>query len=134
MTRQTRRNAVYLAGVIAVLITPATAEDYTSSLHFQDSCQKLVRLDPQNSSVSSDNALAAGECLGFATGASQALGAFQILSKNTGSICLPLQNGSNIEYVKVWLKYLDNHPEELHLPAFVSFAAAQHEAFPCANN
>ena len=46
------------------------------------------------------------------------------------SFCIP-QNGTNGQYLQVFLKYLDEHPEELHKPANFILHEAFSKAFPC---
>ncbi|MGB9202746.1 MAG: Rap1a/Tai family immunity protein [Terriglobales bacterium] len=71
----------------------------------------------------------AGLCVGF-------LDAFRQLSRmlpspsNTRLECLPEGVGQE-QFIRVILKYLDEHPEKLHLPAAQIVYDAANEAFPC---
>jgi hypothetical protein len=44
--------------------------------------------------------------------------------------CLP-QEGTNGQYLQVFLKYLDQHPEELHKAAAFLLVESLRAAFPC---
>jgi len=46
------------------------------------------------------------------------------------SFCLP-ETGTNGQYLQVLVKYLDEHPEELHKPAAFLLREAFNKAFPC---
>ncbi len=44
--------------------------------------------------------------------------------------CFP-DNITNDQIMKVFVKYLDDHPEELHKPAAVLLVESMEKAFPC---
>jgi Rap1a immunity proteins len=44
--------------------------------------------------------------------------------------CLP-EKSTNDQILKVFVKYLDDHPEELHKPAALLLIQAMVKAFPC---
>jgi len=46
------------------------------------------------------------------------------------SFCLPDQV-TNDQIIKIFVKYLDDHPEELHQPASLLLVTSMRKAFPC---
>lgn len=48
-----------------------------------------------------------------------------------GIYCVPSQGIENDQLVRVVKKYLDEHPEDLHLTARILVLLALREAFPC---
>jgi len=46
------------------------------------------------------------------------------------SFCMPA-TVTNDQIVKIFIKYLDEHPEELHQPASLLLATSLRKAFPC---
>jgi hypothetical protein len=69
--------------------------------------------------------LAGGLCVRFIDGYRQPP------SANLKLLCPP-DGVSNGQLVKVFVKYLDQHPEKLHLPAVQLVYDATNDAFPCA--
>ncbi len=68
-----------------------------------------------------------GYFLGFASG-------IQIMKymndSMTSRVCLP-GNSEVGQWERVFLKYIDQHPEELHLPMTIVVWSSLAEAFPC---
>ena len=101
-------------------VQPARA--YSTGKDLQEWC--TAALDKQ-----SQSGARAGLCLGF-------LDAFRQLSRmlasppNTKLECLPAGVGQE-QFIRVILKYVDQHPEKLHLPAAQIVYDAANEAFPC---
>ncbi len=62
-------------------------------------------------------------CRGYVTGSADTL-------TNTGKICAPRQ-ATDIQAVAVVRKYLQQHPERLHLPAASLVRHSLMDAFPC---
>jgi hypothetical protein len=46
--------------------------------------------------------------------------------------CIPAEGISNDQAAKVFMKWANEHPEQLNESARMSFLIALHEAFPCA--
>lgn len=70
-------------------------------------------------------------CLGFVDGFLQGIGLYEgILGIPNTIVCIPA-GSSPLERIKVFLKYIDMHPEELHLRAAAVLGPAFSEAFPC---
>lgn len=76
------------------------------------------------------NEVAAGIGLGYVMGIADGIHAATTAGNNR-LVCNPprVTYGQQASITK---KYLDNHPEHLHLPASFIVAAALNEAFPCA--
>lgn len=66
-------------------------------------------------------------CIGIVTGVGQTL----VLVKSEYKTCFPEHGIANGQAARIVVKYLENHPQHLHLPAgaltFVAFEAA----YPC---
>ena len=71
-------------------------------------------------------------CVRYVEGAMDAYDTMQGLSWSNPSkwICAP-DNMQVEQAVRVFLKYADNHPEDLHYPAANVVWLAMHDAFPC---
>jgi hypothetical protein len=77
------------------------------------------------------NMTAAFVCLSWVSGAVQAASGTVSLEREKPDYCTPEFGGSTGQYVAVYLKYLRDHPEKLHLPSIYLFHQAMAEAFPC---
>jgi hypothetical protein len=53
----------------------------------------------------------------------------KVLSRMRG--CWPEEGLSTRQRRKIWMKYLENNPRTLHLPANITYLYAMREAFPC---
>ena len=103
----------------------ATAEEFINN------CKAVENVDPVNKVVPLKDVQEVGLCLG-------AIGAFVDLDTLDSGIakhpthgwCVP-DNASGAQLAKVIVKYGNDHPQELHLPAVVVVANAFLAAFPC---
>ena len=77
------------------------------------------------------NSTAALICLGWINGAVQAASDTVSLEKEKPDYCTPKFGGSTGQYTAVYMKFLRDHPEKLHLPAIYLFHQAMAQAFPC---
>jgi Rap1a immunity proteins len=96
-----------------------------------DQCTQVVKTEPLDKT---SEAFDAGYCLGVMQGItsiSQLL--FFEMEKNgvPKLFCLPKQGFSHEQMVRVVLKYLNDHPEHLHIYAIALITRALVEAFPC---
>jgi hypothetical protein len=108
----------------------ASAETITGA-HIQDQCEKT-----SNGTEPFSN----GFCAGFIDGVLEAQvmwevfeskGSVGTLKRNPQlSFCLPAEV-TNGQVVKIFTKYLDDHPEELHEPAALLLVTSLRKAFPC---
>jgi hypothetical protein len=111
-----------LAVVFLCLISCARpAKAYMNGNDLHNYCS--AALDKQSQAGSR-----AGLCLGFLDAYRQ-LAVMLPVSANF-KLCLPEGVGQE-QLIKVLVKYLDRHPEELHLPAAQLVYDATTEAFPC---
>jgi hypothetical protein len=92
----------------------------TTGQQIQIKCKELMNYQDLS------HAFSAGFCGGFIDGVIDS----QTMQGRAPSFCLP-QKGSNGQYVQVFLKYLDNHPQELHKPAALLLVESLVKAFPC---
>jgi hypothetical protein len=51
----------------------------------------------------------------------------------TLAVCAP-PNSTAAQFVKVFMRYVERHPEEAHLPFAAVVLYALKDAFPCASN
>ena len=52
------------------------------------------------------------------------------MSGEQSSVCIP-STASTGQHIRVVVKYLNEHPAELHLPEFTLVERALREAYPC---
>ena len=115
-------------------------------------CGAALRLIDQTGTLSAEETLAAMQCLGFVRGATLALLSEQQWSsflEKQGLRCkseeseLPLEKmrqakrtcipdkATSVQAIRVIVKYLQDHPAELHKADFELLATALQLAFPC---
>lgn len=95
--------------------------------------EKCRALDQGNA----DKPVEVGFCAGFMTAAHEMLGVWragdEALSRSHYTLaeaCIPPE-ATKGQLVKVFLKYLDDHPELLHERAILLYLTAMQKAFPC---
>ena len=93
------------------------AGDGSELLHI---CQTYLDEDQMKESISS------GFCIGFLHGVSSTTAIFPELFR----VCIP-DGVSSDQLVRVVIKYLEDHPAELHEQELVLTVLAFREAFPC---
>jgi hypothetical protein len=115
-----RMLSLALLFVFGICAQPAKA--YSTGKDLQEWCSAAIDKQLQSGAR-------AGLCVGF-------LDAFRQLSRmlpsqpNVKLECLP-DGGGQEQFIRVILKYLDQHPEKLHLPAVQIVYDAANEVFPC---
>jgi len=78
-----------------------------------------------------DNAEKGNQCFGYIQGLEDAQTLF-VSSKHMKAIwCIPKKNITATQLVRVVTKYLQEHPEELHLSGASTAGVALIDAFPC---
>jgi Rap1a immunity proteins len=119
---------------LCLLARPAVADITASSaLEMESSCKFIdtapLRLD---GTIGIPDTSRAGYCWGaFAAIQQLSLAADHESGAKTLEICRPA-NSTEAQYIKIFLRYVERHPEEAHLLfAQVALYALQ-EAFPCA--
>ncbi len=111
-----------LALLCVLVISAKSASAYSTGKDLQEWC--TAALDKQLQSGAR-----AGLCVGF-------LDAFRQLSQmlpsppNSRLECLPEGVGQE-QFIRLILRYIERHPEKLHLPAAQIVYDAANEAFPC---
>jgi len=98
------------------------ARAHTNGNDLRDYCG--AALDKQNQAGAR-----AGLCVGFLDAYRQ-LAVMLPASANLKLLCLPDGIGQE-QLIRVLIKYLDQHPEKLHLPAAQLVYDATNDAFPC---
>lgn len=107
---------VLLAGLAVAQQTGHT----TTGTDFRDQCEAAIHHETD---------IKAGLCIGFLN-AYQQLAEMLPPSASVKLECWP--NGATpVQIAKIVTKYLDAHPEKLHLPAAQLIYDATYEAFPC---
>lgn len=72
-----------------------------------------------------------GYCFGFMNSFVQT-SMFTEVSMQPLDICFPFdEKFTTKQLIRIWVKYLKNHPEQLHEPAVLLAARAFKQAFPC---
>lgn len=119
--------------IIAIWVTfgealPASAQ--ANNLMMQSgsdalaTCGRWESRDPNDSTAS-------WVCLAWINGATQAANSTISYVDQKPTYCTPRVGGSVGQYVAVFVRYLREHPERLHLPAIYLYHQSMAEAFPC---
>jgi hypothetical protein len=100
----------------------------TTGEEIQSKCKQIVERTPSFSS---------GFCAGFVDGVIETQSMWEVweakgtIVRNPHlSFCLP-EGATNDQIVKIFVKYLDDHPEELHEPASLLLVTSLRNVFPC---
>jgi hypothetical protein len=78
-------------------------------------------------------AVDAGYCFGMMDGVMQSNDALKLLTSNKGCFCLPEGGIQKEEGIRIVVKYLEDHPAELHYGEWAMAYTALRNAFPCAD-
>ena len=119
---------------LTVFSTAARAENTGNNL--LESCQKAVRFFDNNGGPS-DDVFQAGWCFGWVSSIlehSQMSIQWRGVTKSDDTFlefCLPTEGIPVIQGVRVLVKYLQDHPEQLHENAMGLTIAAFKNSFPC---
>jgi hypothetical protein len=114
---------------LALSSTPSHAQK--TGIELQHECQAVL---VTNRTV--DEAVNAAHCLGYISGVAYSMTMWEMGNKDKRvaleyvPACLP-DSGTNEEYVKVVLHYLDGHPNQLHESYGLVVFFAFHDAYPC---
>lgn len=76
------------------------------------------------------NFIAASRCFGYLEGITSTSFLYQRRGTET-LFCLPENSIQNIEATKIVVKYLENHPEQLHKHKLILAIDAFTQAYPC---
>jgi hypothetical protein len=123
------KRIILLAVVIAVASLPAYAQskgmDTTDGL--VSACRLYSSLQAFGN-ANSDKYTQAGFCIGYMAGFAHASSL-----ATTPTFCLPPTINLG-EVVRAFVKYVDEHPQELNVSAKVSVSHALQSAYPCKEN
>jgi Rap1a immunity proteins len=104
------------------------------AVHAADNVMDGNRLLEQCTEVESHpSSFYSGMCIGFVSGTQSGYLVAHAWSDGKTSICMP-KEVTNGQSVKIVVKYLKDHPEELHLAAESLVLRAFNGAFPCGDN
>ncbi len=94
-------------------------------------CRAVLSADLDKMQAPADAMWPIGSCLGFLNGViDMATIAREESPKTAQFFCIP-RTVTGAQLAKVFVKYSDNHPEQLHLPAAVIVVLSFKDAFPC---
>ena len=80
---------------------------------------------------STSNAMGIGFCLGLMHGITHSNALYQVMAPGKELLCLPKSGVNNGQAARVVLRYLRDHPEQLHENDFILAMRALRDAFPC---
>lgn len=123
---------------ISVFLISLSAEAANDGIELLESCKVAVMIVDNPDQVQPDSAPKGGYCLGFIEGILKTESFYQQSSmlnnyngiKKADFFCMP-SNATIYQSIKVVIKYLDNHPEQLNLSSIVLVFAALKTYFPC---
>jgi len=127
--------ALLLVSCLLVLCSCRSAhatQYYVTASKMADDCRVAVRVLNSRGQAGMPDSGSTALCVGYVTGVLDGFLSFQSWRPSkVNQICLPEAVEAG-QAVKMVMKYIDAHPEELHLPAPDIVWAAMHDAFPCA--
>ncbi len=114
--------------VIGILLFPTLA--FADGNELLKQCGTLVAfLDGAAADISKDGQV--NFCLGFMQGITQTNLVYQKVLNDNAQFCLPARGITDGQAARIVVKYLRDHPEDLHRSEFVLSFWALKEAFPC---
>ncbi len=104
-----------------------------------DKCQTTIRLYDNNQEGSAQENLDSGWCIGWVGSIVELNHMHLDTSEISGKpdlfqFCPPKQGLSGIQAIRVVVKFLQEHPEELHRRGVVLTIAALKQGFPCSSS
>jgi hypothetical protein len=122
-----------LLAVIVWLVPTSLFAGFRTGSDLSHDCKTYVQWTSSRG-LPAEEALDATQCLEYIKGAIDAYisAGARNLMKPADSICMP-QGFTGEQAVLIVLKYLDNHPENLHLDAGGLVWVAIHSSFACSN-
>lgn len=114
--------------VVGILLLPASA--FADGNELLKQCGTVVAfLDGAKVDISKDGLVQF--CFGFMQGITQTNLVYQKVLNDSAHFCLPDGGVTNGQAARIVVKYLRDHPEDLHRNEFVLAFWAFKEAFPC---
>ena len=124
----------YVSALFVLLtVTSANAEDLNSGTEFIRQCAVMVKYLDGDTEVSGFDATS---CLSFVDGFVYGYATSYVTfgaEPNDQGICFSAGH-TNAQHVRIIYKYMQDHPEKLHLDKGILVNDALHEAFPCSSN
>jgi Ssp1 endopeptidase immunity protein Rap1a len=115
-----------LAITAVAMPLPAQSKPMDTTDGLSSACRSYVQLaNNALPATSTEKYTQAGFCIGYMAGFAHA-----ISSTSTPDFCLPESINLGV-VVKAFLKYVDEHPQELQLSAKVTVPHALQQAYPC---
>jgi len=97
-----------------------------------DACRMAIRLDENGGAGGPEDApFSAGLCYGFLLGMGEMNAAYTALHPRAQPFLCPPREFNEQQGARIILRYLDTHPEQLHLPGGALVLDAFRAAFPC---
>ena len=115
----------FVAPLLILLLLPMKGEAAWTGNELLDYCQNAL-----DSDVSDDNSMTTGVCVGYIRAIYDQNLFEQAMYTRPQFFCIP-QEASPKQVIRVVVKYLEDHPEELHRPAYWPVSIALPAAFPC---
>lgn len=107
---------------------PSSAASSDGNKLLED-CGAIERL--MDGGKSTSNSTGMGFCLGLMQGITNSNMIYQVRAPGKELLCLPKNGIENGQAARVVVKYLRDHPEQLHENDFVLAMRALRDAFPC---
>src|SRR5438445_12809327 len=122
-----------LAALLPFLFCGSARAQTSTGIKLQGQCKHVVQADDKQTLYDTwkwDIAF----CAGFIEGTIQTHNLWQTVGHKTGhelrDFCISPEP-TNDQIIQIFVKYLDDHPEELHKQAVLLFTEAMIKAFPC---
>lgn len=121
---------------LALPLTPAFAQNASDGNALLHSCSLVVKMANGDSVMSTVDNLNAGSCMGLVRGIMDTMTLWQSVDHG-GTVdntamhgCIP-DSIKTIQGAQIVVKYLNDHPERLHVPDTRLVLMAMVDAFPC---
>jgi hypothetical protein len=94
-------------------------------------CSGVDKMDTKSNMAPSQDVSSLSYCFGYITGVIDTTATFKAVSQTrTQGYCIP-ENATATQLAKVFVKYANAHPEELHYGGLITIALAFNQSFPC---
>jgi len=116
--------------LLVMLLTSTATWGQISGTEMLHRCSAAVRHD-DGEKLNGEELVEATYCLGYASGFLDAIPVVELASNTQPNVCVP-QDGLDIKQaVRIFVKYLREHPEDLYINARLTFYKSILMAFPC---
>ena len=128
---------IAVAVLLSLALTAGAGAQTTTGAEIISKCNQAVRDVDNDTSTDKPpvKSFDVGFCFGFMDGANSAHQIWAASDKTNHrnhamSYCFP-DSVTNGQMLRVFVKYLDEHPQDLHEPAALLYIEAMRKAFPC---